>query len=865
MTAHRRIEKEEGNVVEVGKMVNRKDRTQPKQGCKWVFRFALAGIVLSMFSHLWAQDASIATRMQEVVRRFVLETGYQIIGVGSWITGTGYQPGHSDHDMRLLLPRGTSPQEAQRAWATAQQRLREMIKQEFGEQAQRILQRTNLYPPSQLMQGVESAEDALERFMRYQRVPNLGYTGPVGPNTPARLTEGLYGPGADAYIKSYERTSGRLFYRDGGKVYAGLTDLTHLSEGVPRYTISGTANTAAQWASHLIDDLEAGREAQRLIKVLERLERDLVKSRDLARLGTDFPLRDQIRSLIAKLRDNPTAVGAMEDAIRQTARRAATEAAILNRYGNAGPLQRLFLRDMLEASNTSNALSQTIAKVTEKLPNVSMDHVIRGLLLVYVAHTTSRAVGEGDIGRAISEGMLPFVGLPVGVMTQITQAILESARETGYQFAAGSQTAIDLLEGIFTGLGRAGVSERRYTLDQLVENIHTEEGLRSFVWARAQEAAARDWGPAGAIHDLGTAEAIFQRCYPAILQAWQMRRELLAMEILDLVDGLESQSVVLTYQPCPAQLQAPDKPVNVTVTAATTGTELSESVARIRRNLHTLLGRWARPFVYVGYRWSPGGSDGYRDNEQIYTYRQPGRYQVSVEQVISIGAVNSPQDFPLRREIKRTAMVDIEVTPKEKPAEPPAAVGDFVLVRVESPKKSLFREEKWSDPSYFVEDQWTETSYSVRDPFASWKVTWTRPPAVIKPGQKVSILLTFDISPLVKNARYIYDSTGLTVAVYVNCYKADSINIIWNWSSNTSVGRDFTDFKYKIITRTPVLDGGINTKTREVANSDTVTEIVTFEWPKIKDTTIVKVIFSVSPWGKGKEWITTYHYELKQK
>jgi hypothetical protein len=90
---------------------------------------------------------------------------------------------------------------------------------------------------------------------------------------------------------------------------------------------------------------------------------------------------------------------------------------------------------------------------------------------------------------------------------------------------------------------------------------------------------------------LGTAEAFFQRCYPAILQAWQMRRELLAMEIFDLVDGLEAQSIVLTYQPCPAQLPAPDKPVNVTVTAVPTGPKLNEIVDRIKRNLRTLLGR----------------------------------------------------------------------------------------------------------------------------------------------------------------------------------------------------------------------------------------------------------------------------------
>ena len=847
MSAHWQTEKGESNIAEFVTLVSVKSRTRPKQGSKWAFCFVLAVIVLSAFSHLWAQDTSIAPRMQEVVKRFVSETGYQVIGVGSWIRGTGYQPGRSDHDMRLLLPRGTSPQEAQRAWATAQQRLREMIKQEFGEQAQRILQRTNLYPPSQLMQGVESAEDALERFMRYQRVPNLGYTGPVGPNTPARLTEGLYGPGADAYIKSYERTAGKLFYRDGGKVYAGLTDLTHLSEGVPRYTISGTANTAAQWASHLIDDLEAGREAQRLVKLLERLERDLVKSRDLARLSIDFPLRDQIRSLIAKLKDNPAAVGAMDDAIRQTARRATTEAAILRRYESAGALQRSFLREMLEASDKDNALGKTIGKLKDKFPNVSMDKIIHGLLLVYAAHTTSRAAGEGDIGKAVSESTLPFLGLTASVMAQITQAILESARETGYQFAAGSQTAFDLLEGIFTGLGRAGVSDRSYTLDQLVENIHTEEGLRSFVWARAQEAAARDWGPAGAIHDLGTAEAIFQRCYPAILQAWQMRRELLAMEILDLVDRLEDQSVVLTYQPCPAQIPAPDKPVNVTVTAVSTVPNLSESVDRIERNLRTLLGRWARAYVYVGYRWSPGGSEGYRDSEQVYTYSKPGVYQVSVEQVISIGAVNAPRDFPLAREIKRTAMVEIEVTPKEKPSEPPAAPGDFVLTRVESRKSYFYGTLK-------AKEEWSETSYSLREPDASWKVTWTRPPAVIKPGEKVSITLTFEVSPPTDAA----DSANEAIAkVQVNGYTNDGV-ITQTYYARAS--REFTKFEIRTW-------GSNRVEKIEPANSDTPTAILSFEFPSRAD--IVKVVVSIivefcKSLGEA-ERITEFHYELKRQ
>ncbi|MFA4016951.1 MAG: hypothetical protein RUDDFDWM_002063, partial [Candidatus Fervidibacterota bacterium] len=135
MSAHRQTDKGEVNAVKVVTTVSREGCTWQKWNYKWMFCLVLVGTVLGASLHLWAQDSSIAARMQEVLKRFVRETGYQVIGVGSWITGTGYQPGGSDHDMRLLLPRGTSPQEAQRAWATAQQRLREMIKQEFGEQA----------------------------------------------------------------------------------------------------------------------------------------------------------------------------------------------------------------------------------------------------------------------------------------------------------------------------------------------------------------------------------------------------------------------------------------------------------------------------------------------------------------------------------------------------------------------------------------------------------------------------------------------------------------------------------------------------------------------------------------------------------
>jgi hypothetical protein len=85
----------------------------------------------------------------------------------------------------------------------------------------------------------------------------------------------------------------------------------------------------------------------------------------------------------------------------------------------------------------------------------------------------------------------------------------------------------------------------------------------------------------------------------------------------------------------------PPGPVHVTVTALHSVTNLSACLTRIEQNLRILLGRNARPYVHEDYRWSPPGNAGDRGWEQAYTFRRPGKYQVSLDYVISIGAVNA--------------------------------------------------------------------------------------------------------------------------------------------------------------------------------------------------------------------------------
>jgi len=103
-------------------------------------------------------------RVQNVLKKLVASNNREVVGLGSWISGKKYNDpltgGTSDHDMRLLLPQGTPPENALAEWRATQAKLKEMVKAEFGKDADRVLSTINLYPPTQLVQGVEDGADA---------------------------------------------------------------------------------------------------------------------------------------------------------------------------------------------------------------------------------------------------------------------------------------------------------------------------------------------------------------------------------------------------------------------------------------------------------------------------------------------------------------------------------------------------------------------------------------------------------------------------------------------------------------------------------------------------------------------------------
>lgn len=329
-------------------------------------RFGAVCLLLVLASPLCAQGLDL--RMQKVLAQFVGTTGLSVLGVGSWISGKTFNPKSSDFDMRLVLGGEGTPQQRLARWQQAQGQMRDLIRKEFGRDAANILARTNLYPPNQLMQGVQNAGDAFERFQQLNRVPNLAHTGPVTPATPAKYAEGLYGAGSQTYVQGYERAAGRLFYNNNGKCVTGLSELVHLGEGAPLCTAAGSANTAGQGAVHGLEELKAGR-GDKVLKYLNRLQTDLIKSRSLSGLPVDEAFRARLKAIGDKLTKAQGNLSGLADEVGTVLRHARSEAALLKGFADAGPLRRAYMRVMLDGLSLKNQVGQALEKVMQKVPN----------------------------------------------------------------------------------------------------------------------------------------------------------------------------------------------------------------------------------------------------------------------------------------------------------------------------------------------------------------------------------------------------------------------------------------------------------------------------------------------------------------
>ena len=619
-----------------------------RQRTSWRLAAATA-LVLVLAWPAWSQagDAAKAAaelqrmRVQKVVRKFVEQTGHSVTGCGSWISGA-YNAVTSDHDMRLLLPENAAnPGEA---WRNAKRTLGNLIKEEFGDAAGPILERTNLYAPSQIMGTVLDAEDALSVYTKVGEVPNLGFAGKVDAKTPAKFVEGLYGEGSGAFTQFYEQTKGRCFYlTEEGKAVVGAVDLTHFLDGQRTFTSAGTANTALQWGEHCLDELRGGR-SDKVLKYLKRLGNDLTKSRELARLATGTANKAEIAALVKAL-ESGTPLSQVATRVRQLVTSSRIEASTLKSFATAGPIGRLMQRELLEGMESPQSpIGRLLRQIWEKSPSAAhFELAMESIMWLQAANTTAMAAATGDVGETLMVAgvqSLMLRSLPLGLVAELTKAIIDQARAGGIEMVANRQEAWDLMAGIYTGLGRERCDpdpQHTYTLERLVAECLNETELRRVVSAQSRRATDRGIAGAPATDDALTAEAMTALCYPVILQAWRAQRDLLVAEYLALAKDVFHTPVALSYTPCPVVWAG--QPIDLKVTPNLGGAPYYQKISRMRRILVLLSGRGAG--IDESWVWSPV-SRSTISGSRSFRVSKPGTYTIGLTLTLKPAAGPNP-------------------------------------------------------------------------------------------------------------------------------------------------------------------------------------------------------------------------------
>ncbi len=631
------------------------------RGILWlvaIFYLATAG-------HLWGQVPSTAIRMQKVIRQFVKDSGHEIVGVGSWITGGNYRDildtnnliTASDHDLRLILSNGTKTEEAIAKWKTVRSQLTMYIRNEFRSEADLVLVKTNLYAPNQAMIAIEDVEDARAFFVKYNEVPNLGYHGPVTLDAAKKHAEGLYGHGAKAWTQSYERSAGKRFYRAQGQVFTSGTQFLHEMEETALSTPAGATNTARQWIDHALESMvkEDGRSVG---KHLERLERDIAKSKVLLGMSVDEAFRTEAKTLAAQLKNNPASLNYVRDRVKQLLQRSSVETAILSRFEGSSKTQQAMLRLLLGAIQGGEEAGKKLLELANKVPVAT---IMDALARLFSAYEMGIAYEKADYLKALAAMHMQLDPFAIGILAEITYQCIESAKDAGVTWVANRQNCEDLMQGIYAG-GNFEAEGTAITDDELFLRYKNEEEFKEFVMKRAEEASKRNLGKKNDEYDAKVAEAKFAKCYPSISAVWKARRERLAAEYNQLFQELNASPIVLVHAPTPLSVDSVTKKATATVMVIESKEDAAK-MARMKKLAYELTNQI--PTLHCYYAWSPHGKETSDTQKRIFEYSQPGFYTVEVKRIWnSKGHGTSPPEG-LNGKGESSQGIDIEVQGRE--------------------------------------------------------------------------------------------------------------------------------------------------------------------------------------------------------
>ena len=624
-----------------------------------VFSFVaiLAVIVLALLLSLSpgalaapaAKDKVALDVMNDAVKQTVKKTGTEAAGVGSWISRQKYQGpltgGTSDHDMRVVLTGETDEAKMVQKWKDFQGSLKKNIeaagRQRGLSQAEidKLVNSTNVYPPHQVMAGVENADEAAAKFKSLEAAPSLGN----------KTIEGLWGKGAKGYAQHYEAKAGRHFFIDqkSGRVVAGATDLVHLEEGLDIFTTAGEVNKGNQWAQKALEKLDA-EGAAKASKHVERLRQSLNKARSIERVGMRADYLDDIARGVVK---DPAA-------IREAVGRAQRELSLLDKLSReANPGNRELLKGILNENLGKWAqLRGTFWKYAGTVPT---DKLLRGLQLFgyyarthYVAGMAAEDLRSGALAALPELGYI--AGLAPGLAMDMAVCTLEAARAGAYNTVASFQECTSLVEGISMVKGRES-EHKGMTIEQMALRFpDTPEGrnkMMSFIWYQSVNASYREQG-GQLVSDPNVAKAVYDKCAGDIVSRWREQR--LAWigefnknyrEYMHLVAG---NRPVLTFSPSgevPLRDQGGGKKAAVVTISASTAQNrdrMNDVLSKMKASLRALEGKGGDVlFVSETYRMAIDGKWLGAENSpssKTYTYRALGSHSAALRHELSLTA-----------------------------------------------------------------------------------------------------------------------------------------------------------------------------------------------------------------------------------
>ncbi|MCB1737289.1 MAG: carboxypeptidase regulatory-like domain-containing protein [Gammaproteobacteria bacterium] len=552
---------------------------------RFVRGITLIAVMLSFVSSAFAEDA--ARIMLNVVTDVVASSGVDVIAAGSWTDETSaFVDGKwttinksfkdvrnvpianmSDIDMRLVMDKIPANAAEQQAMARQWLSIRNRVATKAGKQLAKagyspaqiaaILERTSVYPPRQLMEGVSSVEDAV---LRYKELG--GFPSPGNEKDLKKLAEGLYGEGQTAFTQHWENGTGKHVFRDGAKVRVARADLQIMKEGYARYTLAGRTNLSRQFATKAGDYLKG--QPREAMKNLKRLQQQMRNARLQAGVGVgsagDAGLDSLIKEyekLAGKFDLSPPGSGA-SDAVKAAYR---DEIARFDKAvsgfveGNKGRIGGLLekthgdifvletieqlgvhsreakaMRRLLESSRWQkmlNGMKKVAASTGAALPTV-----MRALVVIAAAaelyDASQVALEEGVNSGLIDLGTsaIRWTNLPAALV----EMIIEDAKGDAMGMVATFQECTDLMAGIYTVKGRERLTTGE-NIEQLAQRLMTREAVLEVVNQRARASAQRQFEAINAAAEKamretedGIAANLMQRCGPQVVRLWANAR-----------------------------------------------------------------------------------------------------------------------------------------------------------------------------------------------------------------------------------------------------------------------------------------------------------------------------------------------------